>query len=422
MRLETALYTSREGMNTHGAAIAAIGDNLSNLNTPGFKSARVEFANLVSSGLGGSSLPTEGGGSGVKVSKVRSIQIPGAIEPTGRPLDMSIDGDGFFVVGTSDAPRFTRAGNFSLDSEGNLITPTGEQVLGFPNVSGTPSTSLGALNLLNFSSNATPTTALGISGNVNSSSAIITAPSNPTSFKDLNAASSFVTSADIVDSLGESHAIVIAMAKTGSNSWTAQAYIDGADVGGTEGTPTLLGTSTLTFNTSGTIDDANLAAAQMVIAPAFSNGAAAGSVTADLSTFTQFANTSTLKSVTQDGIQPGALAGYQVEKDGNLVAVLDNGDRVSIGILATASFSNADGLEKLGNNLYAASDSSGDPVIGNPGTEARGTIEGSSLERSTVDMPNEFTNLILFQRGYQASSKMLGTIGGMLDQAISLLR
>lgn len=423
MRLESALYTSREGIGAHGSAIAAIGDNISNVNTPGFKEQRVEFANLVADGIsGGTTAVTESTGSGVKVSMVRSLHTPGAIEPTGRALDAAIDGEGFFVVGSADTPRYTRAGNFSIDASGNLVSGNGSQVLGFTVTDGVPGTTLGAINMLNFDSNATPTSTAAIAGNLNSTSVVGTAPANPATFTELAAASSYVTGLDVVDSLGATHAITLSFTKTAPNTYTTQAYIDGADVGGVAGTPTLLGSVDIAFNATGTIDEANKAAAQIVMTPAYAGGAAAGNITLNLGDFTQYAATSTLGTVTQNGLQSSSLANYEFEDSGNVVAVLSNGERVTIANLALATFNNTDGLQKQGDNIFVASGAAGTADIGSAGTEARGSIQGNALERSTVDLANSFTSLVLMQRGYQANSRIMGTVDQMLDQAISLLR
>lgn len=423
MRLESALYTSREGIGAHGNAIAAIGDNISNVSTPGFKEQRVEFANLVADGIsGGTTALTESTGSGVKVSMVRSLHTPGAIEPTGRALDVAVDGEGFFVVGSAATPRYTRAGNFSIDADGNLVTGSGAQVLGFPVTAGVPGTELGAINMLNFDINATPTTTAAISGNLNSTVPVGTAPANPASFTELAAASSFVTGLDVVDSLGANHAVTLSFTKTAANTFTVQAYIDGADVGGVAGTPTQLGTVDITFNATGTIDEASKAAAQMVLTPAFAGGAAAGNITLGMGEFTQYASTSTLGAVTQNGLQSSSLANFEFEDSGNVVAVLSNGERVTIASLGLATFNNTDGLQKQGDNLFVASASAGTADVGAANTGARGSLQGSALERSTVDLANSFTTLVLMQRGYQANSRIMGTVDQMLDQAISLLR
>ncbi len=423
MRLESALYSSSAGMNAHGVAIAAIGDNIANVNTTGFKAQRTEFANLVSDGLsGGTSSTVNGGGNGVQVARVRSIHEAGSIEDTGRSLDVSIEGDGFFVVGTTEVPLYTRAGNFSIDSSGQLAMPSGQKVLGFSVENGVPSTTLGVIDMLNFNANGSATTTLSMTGNLSSTSDITAAPAAPASFRELNAAANFITSTETVDSQGAAHVVSYAFFKTAANTFTVQAYVDGGDVGGTIGVPTLLGAGTMTFDETGVIPEANKAAAQLTLNPAYANGAAAGNITVDLSNFSQFARPSSIGSIVSNGIQPGSLVGYEIAKNGDVIATLDNGTRAVIASLGMASFNNVDGLQKVGDNLFQASDTTGDPNNGTAGTGARGTLRGESLERSTVDLGVEFPTLITIQRGYQANSKMISTVDGMIDQALSMLR
>ncbi len=423
MRIETALYTSREGISAHGGAISAIGDNISNVNTPGFKGQRVEFANLVADGMsGGITTQTEGTGNGVRITAVRSIHTNGTIEPTGRELDVAISGPGYFNVGAADSPRYTRAGNFGLDSAGNLVTVGGDSVLGFIYDGGILGTDIAPINMLNFSTTATPTTTAAVQGNLDSSYAIGVPPVDPASFNALSDGVNYTASVDVIDSLGDTHDVILAFTKTAANTFTVQAYIDGGDVGGTVGVPSLLGSTDLVFNGTGLIDEANQAAAQLALTPAFGNGAAAGNVTIDLADFSQFAGNSGIDYVTQDGVSAGSLKAYEFSGNGDVVAVLDNGQRVAIANLAVSTFTNLDGLQKLGDNLYSATAEAGTVSTGEAGVDGRGTIQGAALERSTVDLSTEFTNLVLYQKGYQANSKIMNTVDQMLDQALSMLR
>jgi flagellar hook protein FlgE len=423
MRIESALYTSREGISAHGGAISAIGDNISNVNTPGFKGQRVEFANLVADGMsGGITTQTEGTGNGVRITTVRQLHSSGTIEPTGRDLDVAISGSGFFNIGTPESIRYTRAGNFGLDSAGNLVTVGGQSVLGYAYDNGVPATELSAINMLDFETTATATTTADITANLNAGLAIGTAPAAPASFNELADGASYITSVDAIDSLGQSHDIILAFTKTAANTFTAQAYIDGEEVGGAAGTPVLLGETTLTFDGTGLIPEANQGAAQLVLAPAYGNGADAGNITLSLANFSQFSGASGIQNVNTNGVASGALRSYEFQANGDIIAVLDNGQRVSVANVAVSTFTNLDGLQKLGDNLYTATADAGTISVGQAGLEGRGSIAGAALERSTVDMSTEFTNLVLYQKGYQANSKLMNMVDQMIDQALSMLR
>jgi flagellar hook protein FlgE len=423
MRIETALYTSREGIAAHGGAISAIGDNISNVNTTGFKSQRVEFANLVADGIsGGNTTQTEGTGNGVRIATVRQIHTNGTIEPTGRDLDVAIAGQGFFAIGNPEAPLYTRAGNFRLDANGNLQTINGEAILGFSYENGAPAAVLTPINMLDFEAASSPTTRMDLSGNLSSASDIREAPANPATFDELATQANFLSNITVIDSLGESHNVLMAFTKTAANTFTAQAYTDGIEVGGAAGAPTLLGTAQLQFDGTGQLVEGTEETAQILINPAWANGANAGEITLNLAGFKQFANNSTVSNVTQDGIPTGALSKYVFTANGDIQAELDNGETITIANLAITTFTNLDGLRKLGENLYIATAEAGNPNIGIPGTDGRGDLQGSALERSTVELSNEFTNLVLYQKGYQANSKMLNMVDQMLDQALSMLR
>ncbi|MEZ4752866.1 MAG: flagellar hook protein FlgE [Bdellovibrionota bacterium] len=419
MRLESAIQASREGLNVHGSALSVIGDNISNSSTTGYKQSRIEFGDLIPDGGSSSASSGKGSsGSGVQVQQVRQIHTSGLLEPTGRALDMGIGGNGFFMIGDAANPNFTRAGNFSINEEGFLVTADGQTVLGLPD----GGAELAALNVAGVAINGEATTTVTHIGNLDSRSAIAEAPDNPASFNELAGAASFSTSAEVFDSLGEQHDVQIMYFKTGTNTFEARAYIDSGDTGGTEGTPQLLGTATLTFNSSGQIEEANQAAAQMTVTPAYSNGATAGSFTINLSGFSQFASGSAVNSTAQDGQGTGNIVSFEVGSGGTLSAVLDNGNREPVGVLQLASFNNLDALQRSGNNAFTLGGGAGDRIQGAPGTAGFGVVEGGVLERSTVDISTEFVNMVVFQRGYQANSQALSAVTGLMQQTIALLR
>ncbi|MBN8548829.1 MAG: flagellar hook protein FlgE [Deltaproteobacteria bacterium] len=421
MRIESALFSSKEGLTANGQAIAVVGDNIANSNTTAYKTSRVEFGDLFAAGKDATfpdALPQAG--SGVQVNRVRQIHETGVIEATGRPLDVGIAGDGFFMSGDIESPLYTRAGNFSINSEGLLVTADGQPILGLQG----SGTTLGTLNLKNIAAAGSPTSAVALFGNLNSSAAVSTVPTTPATFNEITSAASFVVpSLEVHDSLGVSHGVTLAFFKGASNSWTAHAYMDGGDLGQTAGVPVEVGSATtLAFSSSGVILDADKAAAKMTVNAAYTGGAAAGNFTIDLSSFSQFAGSSGVNSLTQDGQSAGNVKSYEFLKTGQLNAVMDNGTIVQIGTVQLAQFPNVDGLQRAGNAAFRTSDSSGKPVISNPGSEGTGTLESASLERSTVDLANQFVDLVLYQRGYQANSQTFGAANQLIQSTIALIR
>lgn len=420
MRLESALYTSREGLSVHGQAIGVIGDNISNVNTVGYKTSRTEFADLVADGTDGrQSYAVENGGNGVQISRIRQIHETGVIEFTGRSLDVAVGGEGFFIVGDVENPSYTRAGNFEMNDQGFLIDALGQQVLG--TVDG--GTGLAPLNLLGVDVSGTETTRATLSGNLNASEGIDPAIDAPLTFNQLNAAATSSAAFSVNDSLGAEHSIFLAFFKTDTNTWVARSYIDGGDVGGVAGQPVLLGESTLNYGSNGVIPDANAAAASMSVTPAYSNGSEPETFAIDLSQFTQYSTSSVLSGVAQDGQGTGEVKSYSFKKDGRLVAELSSGEEVLVGTIHLADFRNLDGLQRSGSNLYSVGDGSvGEVRTGQAGTNGLGGLEGGSLERSTVDLANQFVDLTLYQRGYQANSQILNAASSMIRDTIALIR
>ncbi|MCB0318654.1 MAG: flagellar hook-basal body complex protein, partial [Bdellovibrionales bacterium] len=329
-----------------------------------------------------------------------------------------IGGNGFFMLGDPTNPSFSRAGNFAIDESGLLVNSNGLPVLGVP----TGGTELSTLNIAAVDVNGAATTAVTHIGNLDSRAEITTPPTSPGSFNELASAASFSTTAEVFDSLGDSHTIQIMYFKTGTNTYEARAFIDSGDTGGTAGVPQQLGTATLSFGENGEILEANQAAAQMTVNPAYSNGAAAGNFTINLSGFSQFASGSAITSTAQDGQGTGNIINYEVSSDGVISAVLDNGNREPVGTIQLATFNNLDALQRAGNNTFTLANGAGDRIQGNPGADGFGVIEGGSLERSTVDISTEFVNLVVFQRGYQANSQALNAVTGLLRETIALIR
>lgn len=419
MRLEGALFSSREGLISHGTAIAVVGDNVANTNTTGYKSVRPEFADIFSA----LSKFDEGNvGNGSTVTRTRNVFTNGAVEQTGRTLDIAIEGDGFFTLGgnteaTQATPSFyTRAGNFQMNDAGLLVSADGKPVLGFAGTAttGTPAT----INLLNIGGTSTPTTTASITGNLDAREAAKTPVTDATTFAQLSSGSSTAQTVDVYDSLGARHTISLYFTKTETaRSWKVDAYVDGTDTGGTAGAPVKVGETTAVFDENGALTTGGT----FTVATTFT-GAAASSIAFDLSNFTQFASTSTQSGRVVNGQLSGQVQGYKVEKNGSILATLDNGNTIQLGTLALATFPNVDSLQRSGSTQYQLSDSTGAVSYGAPGTSSLGITTGSALERSTVDLATQFTDLVVYQRGYQASSQMLNTTSQMIKDTLGLIR
>lgn len=415
MRLETSMHASREGLITNGGALNTVADNLANSNTYGFKDTRVEFADLVSdrgqSFYGGSY--SSGGGS---ISQKITVQhlLQGTLDRTGRPLDAAINGKGWFVLNDGTNQFYTRSGNFTTNQEGELIGQNGAKVMGFTTEN--PDT-LSAINLTAIVGRPSATSTVNIAGNLTILGENTQPPQNPT-FQTLFQNAAFRTSANVTDSLGESHDLSFFFFKTANQTWTVQAYADGTDTGGEAGTPVLVGQAVLNFGTDGAILDQDNAIIDLT--PAWGNGAEPGNIKLDLSNFTSTASGSNVSGLSTDGLKGGVLKSVSIDKIGQVVALLESGESVIAATLALGDFVSPDGLQRLGGNLFLESDLSGEPRIDRPASKGLGEIQGQTLESSTVDTTKEFTSLIKFQQGYRANSQIIQSTSELIKATIQI--
>ncbi len=416
MRLESSLYSSQQGIFAHGQAVSVLSDNISNVSTPGFKRSIVSFGDIVAEGYDGrQSTADQVAGNGVAIERVRPIHEGGTIEFTGRNLDLAIEGSGFFVSGTEEQPFFSRAGDFEINKAGELVNSAGQTVLGYS----LGSSDLGVLNLYGVQIDANPTTQVTLAGNLDSRSEVRAAPDNPSDFRVLGQGSSFISNLEAIDSLGASHNLVLSCTKTAANTWSAQLFIDGGDVGGTAGVPSKLGdTVTLQFDSSGKVIGTPSIAATVP----YSGGAASAALTVGLQGFGQLAGVSEVKSIVSNGEGTGSVSSFAVQSDGSLVAQLNSGRTATIGTLALAEFKNVDGLQRQGKALFSAGELAGDPEYRQPGESGSGTIAGGALELSTVDLGTELVNLVLYQKGFQANTKAFQAGEEMISQGMNLKR
>jgi flagellar hook protein FlgE len=240
------------------------------------------------------------------------------------------------------------------------------------------------------------------------------------------AGGTFSTPMTVYDSLGTSHVLTFNFTKTSSGTWSYQIAIPAADVGQT-GDPVVVGSGTLQFDSSGNLvsPSANVTG---ISVPGLADGAADLNLTWQLygstgtSLVTQVAGSSATSTTQQDGYAAGTLQSYSINSDGTISGALSNGQTVSLGQIALATFPNSEGLTALGGNCFQAGMGSGLPSIGAPGSGGRGTLEGAALEQSNVDIAREFTQLIVAERGYQANAKAITTADNVIQTAISLVQ
>lgn len=402
-------------MISHGIAISTVADDIANMNTTGFKSQRIDFADLFAQGGGSLYGNPKAPGNGVSAADKKILHnIQGTIETTGRDLDFAVDGPGFFMLTDGSNTFYSRAGNFITNREGNITNLDGYQLLGKTSIDA----SLAPLNVNAVTGGANPTTKVALSGNLDGAAIDNPPPENPATFSELNAGAELKSTLVMIDSLGASHDVAVYFHKTGNLTYAVNAYVDAAETGGVAGTPQLIGSSTIKFGGDGIILAGG--APPMAINAAWGNGAAASAVTADFSGFTGYASRSSLNSVAADGVRNGTIKGYELGSDGSFNAILDNGKFVSIGQVVLAKFNNPDSLQRRGSTIFAEGPDTSEASIGFPGESGRGSVRGAALESSTVDAAGEFVDLIRFQRGYQSGSQVISTISKLLEQTIQI--
>jgi len=397
------------GLLANTTALNIVGDNLANMNTQGFKGNTVLFEDAM--GQASASLQV---GDGVGSTQTERDFTQGTLQTTNGPLDAAIQGNGFFVVQSpSGDTMYTRDGSFSLNSTGQLVTSTGNLVQGWMAVNGTanPSGPVTDITVPSLTPQPpSPTQNMTLTANLDAASAV---------------GATFSTPIQVVDSLGNTHTLTVNFTETAANTWGYTVTIPGGDLtGGTPGANTTIATGSLSFNTDGTL---KTPAAGAPVAVKTTTGLADGAANLTINwnlydstgtpTLTQFAQTSAATGTSQDGTQPGSVTGVSLQNGGMLVATYSNGNVATIAQVAVASVSNPDSLITVANNNYTLGVSTLTPSVGGADTGERGSIVAGSLESSNIDMATQFTNLIVFQRGYEANSKVITTIDQM-DQTL----
>ncbi|MBI1210406.1 MAG: flagellar hook protein FlgE [Alphaproteobacteria bacterium] len=432
MSIYGALFTGVAGLNANSRALSNTSTNIANVNTVGYKTTQSQFSTLLAENVDIGQFSS----GGVKAVPVQEISHQGEITQTSSSTDLSISGNGFFVV-TKDANAdpsvsqllYTRAGNFVRDADGFLRNASGYYLQGWQlddngDIPSNPA-DVTAIDLGQITGTAEPTTTVGLRINLQSSATAQTYTAG-----DMNAGTvtpQYQTGLEVYDSQGGSQPIRLAFVKTGANTWAYEAIYDGdpANIGGAANNP--IATGTITFNTDGTI--ATPASAVSITIPwAAASGLASQTIDFNLGTpgtatgLTQYDAASTLYATQTNGALFGALTGVRVDGDGKVIALFDNGIEKPIYQLPIATFLNPDGLRALDGNAYAGTVDSGDVSLKVASQGGAGTVQSSALEQSTVDLAKEFSDMIVIQRAYSAASKIITTADEMLDELTRLKR
>ncbi|MBK9446489.1 MAG: flagellar hook protein FlgE [Betaproteobacteria bacterium] len=401
------------GLNASSQSLDVIGNNIANAGTVGFKSANPHFADVYAASLSGGGASQVG--IGATVSAVQQQFTQGNITTTNNPLDISINGGGFFRISTNNAITFSRNGQFHLDNAGYVVNDREQRLTGYP-VDATGNVVASTPVDLQLSSAAIPPRATNdaLSGNM---TAVINLDARETvpavAFNHANPLTyNYSTGMSVYDTLGFSHTLTTYYVKSATpGQWAAHATLDGA-------TPVSLGN--MTFTTSGALSSA--ATVAIPASFALTTGAATPWTpgTIDFTGTTQYGTASGATAMTQGGYTAGSLAGISVGSDGVIQGRYTNGQSRNLGQVVLANFRAPTGLVNLGNNQWAESSVSGPALVGEPGSGSLGVLNSSSIEESNVDLTAQLVAMITQQRNYQASAQTIKTQDQVLQTLVNL--
>jgi flagellar hook protein FlgE len=395
-----SLFAGIGGLRAHQTMMDVTGNNIANVNTTGFKSSQTVFEDTLSQMLKAAGAPQNGNGGtnpaqvglGTRMSAINTNFGQGAAQNTGRNTDLMINGDGFFVVREGAENLYSRAGAFSFDANGRLTSPDGGVVQGWTALNGVIDTNGTPIDVvLPISTLLAPsaTTSVTVGGNL------------PADTTGATAANPIVTSITTYDAQGNKVPATVSFVKNSPTSWDVKLTVNGST------------------SSAQTIDFSDPTFPGKTPTPAsFTyNG-----ITVDLSGLTSYAGNSTAAALSQKGSDMGSLQSFTIGNDGTVVGVFSNGLKQPLARIAMATFNNAPGLEKVGGSMYRNTVNSGTPQLGSAGSGGRGLIQAGALEMSNVDLGQEFTNLIIAQRGFQANSKVISTSDELLQDLVNLKR
>ena len=466
-----SLFSAVAGLKNHQTKMDVIGNNIANVNTAGFKSGRVTFQDTLSQTLtsASSASGTRGGtnpkqiGLGVGIGSIDTIFTNGSVQSTGKNTDLCLSGAGFFVVNDGNSSYYTRDGAFEFDEKGNYCLPgNGLKVQGWMGTNGVIDTTAAPKDIVvaaDTSMTATATTSATYSKNLSadtptissitpnygdgstgtmittgSSGPIVAGATTSTQIKSLTVKLSdgstktvtttgytgnigyslpISTSLTVYDSLGTKYSVPLTLTKTATpNTWQADIAAN-AVTGATNAAVSV----PIAFNPDGSYKSG----AATLALTAFTNGAAKSSISIDFSKLTQYAGESTAACTDYDGYAAGSLKSVAIDSSGIITGTFTNNQKRSLAQVAIATFNNPAGLEKSGSSLYSASNNSGKVQISTV-TASGSSLTPSALEMSNVDLSNEFSDMIVTQRGFQSNSKIITVSDEMLDTLISMKR
>jgi flagellar hook protein FlgE len=408
-----AFQQGLSGLNASSRALDVISNNVANASTVGFKAGNAIFADVYASALTGATSSIQVG-IGARVAAVYQDFTEGPLSTTNNPLDVAINGNGFFIVQRHNGTMaYTRNGQLDIDKEGYIITPTNERILGYraddtgyiPPAGGTVEPLFVPRNEIA----PKATTKFDIkAANLSADDGLPTPPFDPLNVDSYN----YTDPTTVYDSLGGEHSLSLYFVRTAVNpsEWDIHATLDGD-------TATVQSLGTLSFDGYGKLSSSGVLNYNVTGLP---NGAANLNIEVDLSQVTQFGSPFSINDKFQDGYTSGQIAGLVISTDGVIQGRYSNGQTKNLGQIALATFRSDQGLVSLGDNLWAEAPESGPPVVGRPSTGLNGPISARQVEESNVDLTEELVNMIIQQRNYQANAQSIRTQDQLLQTLVNL--
>ncbi len=411
------------GLNGASKSLDVIGNNVANASTVGFKSAQAQFADMYANSMNRSGNSPVG--IGVEVAGVQQSFTQGNVSTTNNPLDIAINGDGFFRMQsnlTDASPLYGRNGQFQLDKSGYITNPSekGAYLTGWQGdvVGGDPV----ALKIDTSNIPATQTTKVNSKVNLDSRMAAPTAtPFDPADANSYNS----TTGVTVYDSLGNNYNVQTYYVKNDSASsstqtqWDVYSTVDGEPYPSFSSPSSQSKIGALTFDNNGVLTSTDPIATLNLTPKAGASFASAG-IALDYNGTTQTGAPFATVAQTQDGKGPGVLSSFAIGKDGKMVGSYSNGDSKTLGQVVLVNFANPNGLSPLGSNLYTATADAGEPLVGKPTTGQFGVLQARAVEDSNVDLTTELVNMIVAQRVYQANSQTIKVQDSVLQTLVSL--
>ncbi|MES2885131.1 MAG: flagellar hook protein FlgE [Pseudomonadota bacterium] len=396
------------GLNAASADLGVTANNIANANTSGFKSSRAEFGDVFGAtayGLSRNSI-----GQGVRLQQIASQFKQGNVNYTDNTLDLAINGEGFFTVRGDKGQAYTRAGAFGADREGFVSNSAGQKLQVYSPLAGGGFDTAALSDLRLSSGDSAPRASTALEAQANLSASAIAPSTTPFDAADPSSYN-HSTAVTVYDSLGASHTANLYFVKGATaNSWQINVSVDGIAAGAA--TP-------LTFSDSGIL---TAPASGSITLPAVTlgNGAAPLSATLDLSGTSQYGDSFSVSRLTQDGYTTGRLTGLEVTSEGIVQGRYSNGQAIALGKVAVTTFSNPQGLQKLGDTSFGESYTSGAPQRGEAGSGNLGVIQSGALESSNVDLTAQLVNMITAQRNFQANAQMIQTSDQITQTIINI--